>query len=111
MQLFSALDHLLDLALAHAAPAAQENAPAQDGEALRRADRLSARCDVLRIALDDEQGRFRRLRGEAESMVTLLKEYIALPEADRMSHCGDFCQQAAARLSAVECAMMAGEAQ
>lgn len=111
VQLFSALDHLLDLALAHTAPAAQENAPAQDGEALRRADRLSARCDVLRIALDDEQGRFRRLRGEAESMVTLLKEYIALPEADRMSHCGDFCQQAAARLSAVECAMMAGEAQ
>ena len=115
VQLFSALEHLLDLALAHepaqADAPAQEIAPAQDSDALRRADRLSARCDVLRIALDDEQGRFRRLRGEAEGMVTLLKEYIALPEADRMSHCGDFCQQAAARLSAVECAMMAGEAQ
>ena len=118
VQLFDALDHLLDLALAHESPppqadaSAQETLPAaQDSDALRRADRLSARCDVLRIALDDEQGRFRRLRGEAEGMVLLLKEYIALPEADRMSHCGDFCQQAAARLSAVECAMMAGEAQ
>lgn len=115
VQLVSALEHLLDLALAHdpaqADAPAQEIAPAQDSDALRRADRLSARCDVLRIALDDEQGRFRRLRGEAEGMVTLLKEYIALPEADRMSHCVDFCQQAAARLSAVECAMMAGEAQ
>ena len=39
-------------------------------------------------------------------MVTLIKEYIALPEADRITHCGAFCQQAAARLSAVECALM-----
>ena len=39
-------------------------------------------------------------------MVTLMKEYIALPQSDRMSRCASFCQQAAARLSAVECALM-----
>ena len=105
--LFDALDHLLDLALA---PGAQE----QDGgapAAQRRADRLGARCDMLRIALDDEMTRSRRLRTETEGMVTLMKEYIALPEQERAANTEAFCAQAAARLSAVECALMAGEAQ
>lgn len=105
--LIASLDHLLDLALRK-----QENETPEtvkDSDALRRADRLSARCDMLRIALDDEQTRARTLRSETESMVTLIKEYIALPESDRLSHCPVFCQQAAARLSAVECALMDGE--
>ena len=115
--LFTSLDHLLELALAPkqapSSPAreAPEDSAAlsiapQDSEALRRADRLSAHCDMLRIALSDEQERSGQLRREAGGMVTLLKEYIALPEADRISHCSAFCQQAAARLSAVECALM-----
>ena len=111
--LFTSLEHLLDMALApKSAPAPEaenmENAPAalQDSEALRRADRLSAHCDMLRIALSDEQQRGTKLREQAGGMVTLLKEYIALPEADRISHCSAFCQQAAERLSAVECALM-----
>lgn len=99
-QLFDALDHLLTLALER---------PAPDNDAQRRADRLSARCDMLRIALDDEQLRASELRTQAGEMVTLVKEYIALPEADRTSRCAAFCQQAAARLSAVECALMAPE--
>lgn len=106
-QFFNGLDHLLDLALR--APDTSTNALAADSDAQRRADRLSARCDMLRIALDDEQQRFGRLRGETESMVTLIKEYIALPENDRSSHLSAFCQQAAARLSAVECALMPSE--
>ena len=117
--LFSSLEHLLDLALepreapaSHAEQpqnaASMSDAPAipGDSEALRRADRLSARCDVLRIALSDEQERAKQLRSETGGMVTLIKEYIALPESDRLTHCGAFCQQAAARLSAVECALM-----
>ena len=44
-------------------------------------------------------------------MVTLMKEYIALPEQERAANTEAFCAQAAARLSAVECALMAGEAQ
>ncbi|MGN0997614.1 MAG: hypothetical protein ACI4PG_11960 [Candidatus Ventricola sp.] len=102
-QLFDALDHLLTLALERPAP------DTPDSDAQRRADRLSARCDMLRIALDDEQHRALELRAQAGEMVTLVKEYIALPEADRTSRCADFCQQAAARLSAVECALMAPE--
>ena len=99
-QLFDALDHLLTLAL---------EKPAPDNDAQRRADRLSARCDMLRIALDDEQQRALELRTQAGEMVTLVKEYIALPEADRASRSAAFCQQAAARLSAMECALMAPE--
>lgn len=108
VQLFSSLHYLLQLALG---PRQEERLPAPpaDSEALRRADRLSAQCDMLRIRLSDEQERNGHLRSEAEGMVTLLKEYIALPDADKMSHCGVFCQQAAARLSAVECALMAEE--
>ncbi|MGN1250199.1 MAG: hypothetical protein ACI4XW_08945 [Candidatus Spyradocola sp.] len=98
-QLFSSLDHLLALALA-------PRAPAQDSDAQRRADRLSAQLDVLRIELDNEQTRSEHLRTETEGMVTLLKEYIALPKDDRLSHAEQFCEQAAARLSAVECALM-----
>ena len=98
-QLFSSLDHLLALALA-------PKAPAQDSDAQRRADRLSAQLDMLRIALSDEQTRSANLRTETEGMVTLLKEYIALPQSDRLSHADRFCEQAAARLSAVECALM-----
>lgn len=99
--LFASLEHLLDLALAQ-----QENPTPAPSDALRRADRLGARCDMLRIALEDEQTRFIHLRDETEGMVTLLKEYLALPDADRANRLSAFCQQAAARLSAVECALM-----
>ena len=58
------------------------------------------------LALSDEQERRKQLAGEASGMVTLIKEYIALPESDRISHTQAFCEQAAARLAAVECAMM-----
>ena len=61
---------------------------------------------MLRIALSDEQERRRHLAQEAGGMVTLLKEYIALPEEERSSRTEAFCHQAAQRLSAVECAMM-----
>lgn len=98
-QLFSSLDHLLALALA-------PHSPAQESDAQRKADRLSAQLDLLRIALSDEQTRSANLRTETEGMVTLIKEYIALPQAGRLSHAESFCEQAAARLSAVECALM-----
>ena len=100
-QLFASLDHLLTLALTP-----KETTPLADSDVQRRADRLSAHIDVLRIALDDEQIRRAKLKAETEQMVTLLKEYIALPEMDRAGHAALFCSQAAARLSAVECALM-----
>ena len=96
-QLFESLDYLLARAL---------EKPADDGSAQRRADRLGARCDMLRIALDDEQKRFGRLKSEAGGMVTFLKEYVALPETARQSGLQAFCEQAAQRLSRVECALM-----
>ena len=96
-QLFESLDYLLARAL---------EKPADDGGAQRRADRLGARCDMLRIALDDEQKRFGRLKSEAGGMVTFLKEYVALPEMARQSGLQAFCEQAAQRLSRVECALM-----
>jgi len=104
-QLFVSLDHLLNLALAPK-ESAQASSAAADSDAQRRADRLSARLDLLRIALDDEQMRSAQLRHETGQMVNLLKEYIALPESDRASQASVFCQQAAMRLSAVECALM-----
>ena len=61
---------------------------------------------MLRIALDDEQTRRKQLKTETEGMVSLIKEYIALPGSDRISHADAFCRQAAARLNAVECALM-----
>lgn len=105
-QLFDGLDHLLSLAYTRQGDTPPAELPPQESDAQRRADRLSARCDMLRIALDDEQMRSSELRAQTEGMVMLLKEYIALPDSDRMSHCAAFCQQAAARLSAVECALM-----
>lgn len=105
---FDGLDHLLDLALAHRESEpdqAAETAFSKDSDALRKADRLTAHCDMLRIALSDEQQRMQRLRTESGGMVTLMKEFIALPEQERLNHAQDFCQQAAERLAAVECAM------
>lgn len=104
---FDGLEHLLDLAFAaREQPAPEVSTPARDSDALRRADRLSAQCDMLRIALDDEQQRITRLREETGGMVTLIKEYVALPPQNRMAQADFFCQQASARLSAVEAAMM-----
>lgn len=106
---FEGLEHLLDLALSpgrQAAPEATPSTPARDIDALRKADRLSAHCDMLRIALSDEQQRTNRLREETGGMVTLIKEYIALPADSRMQQADMFCQQAASRLAAVEAAMM-----
>ena len=110
-QLFDGLSHLLDLALGdrdgqRAAASPGDGDALQDSDALRRADRLTARCDMLRIALSDEQERRTRLAKETGGMVTLLKEYIALPESERGSRMEAFCDQAAQRLAAVECAMM-----
>lgn len=99
-QLFSSLDHLLSLALA------PKESMLSGSDAQRRADRLSAQCDMLRISLDDEQTRRQRLAHETETMVTLIKEYIALPAQKRPAHTELFCRQAAERLSAVECALM-----
>lgn len=99
-QLFASLDHLMDLALS------PRDAAPRDSEIQRRADRLSAQVDMLRIALDDEQIRRRQLRDETEGMLTLIREYIALEESERLRHAPLFCQQAAERMSAVECAMM-----
>ena len=103
-ELFASLDHLLTLALAP--KEAPQTAFASDSDAQRRADRLGAHVDMLRIALDDEQTRRANLALETGQMVTLIKEYIALPEADRSHQSAAFCEQAAARLSAVECALM-----
>ena len=105
-QLFSSLDHLLTLALTPKDVPQESALPRTDNDAQRRADRLSAHVDVLRIALDDEQIRRAKLKAETEQMVTMLKEYIALPAQDRADHTDAFCAQAAARLSAVECALM-----
>ena len=39
-------------------------------------------------------------------MVTMLKEYIALPDCEKAAQSAQFCHLAAERLSAVECALM-----
>ncbi len=101
VQLFSSLDHLLSLALSP-----RDDAPLQESDAQRKADRLGAQCDMLRIALDDEQTKRDILSRETGAMVTLIKEYIALEPRERSAHTELFCRQAAERLSAVECAMM-----
>ena len=106
IRLFDSLSHLLTLAFDQPHQSEDVQQTPQDSAALRRADRLKAQCDVLRIALDDERTRRDHLRDETEGMVTILKEYIALPETDRADRLSVFCQQAAARLSAVECALM-----
>ena len=100
-QLFDSLDHLLALALRP-----REAPIEQDSAAQRKADRLGAQCDMLRIALDDEQLRRESLARETGAMVTMIKEYIALPAQERGMHTDAFCRQAAERLCAVECALM-----
>jgi len=102
-QFFSSLDYLMELAFK---PKPADPSDLADSETQRKADRLSAQCDMLRIALDDEQTRRKNLCTQTESMVTLIKEYIALPDPDKVSACDAFCRQAASCLSAVECAMM-----
>ena len=57
--------------------AARDDQAGGNVDAQRKADRLGARCDMLRIALDDEQKRFERLQSEAGGMMTFLKEYVA----------------------------------
>ena len=114
-QLISSLDYLMTLALspkeetpAETNPCEEPSVPA-DSEAQRRADRLSARLDMLRIALDDEHLRRKQLSAETEGMVTLIREYIGLPQDARIQCLDSFCQQAAMRLSSVECALMQPE--
>lgn len=96
-QLFESLDYLLARAMTR---------PEGNADAQRKADRLGARCDMLRIALDDEHKRFERLQSEAGGMISLIKEYVALPEDARQTGLNAFCEQAAQSLSRVECAMM-----
>lgn len=104
-QLYASLDYLIHLAFDKPeAPAPA--APEETSQAQRKADRLAVQCDMLRMALDDEQTRSAQLRMHTEGMVTLIKEYLALPDKEKTAHSAVFCQQAAQRLSAVECALM-----
>lgn len=105
-QFFSSLDYLMDLALR---PQSAGMPDFTDNETQRKADRLSAQCDMLRIALEDEQERRKKICLETEGMITMIKEYIALPHHEQADACDAFCRQAAKRLSAVECAMMHDE--
>ena len=104
---FDGLNHLLDLALTSKNPVqeAQRSTFPAESEAQRQADRLAARCDMLRIALCDEQQRANRLRETAGDMVSILKEFVGLPEGERPAHAQAFCRQAAERLAAMECAL------
>ena len=85
-QLFESLDYLLARAMTR---------PEGNADAQRKADRL-----------DDEHKRFERLQSEAGGMISLIKEYVALPEDARQTGLNAFCEQAAQSLSRVECAMM-----
>lgn len=106
IQLLDSLSYLIHLAESKTNEPAPLPLSADNADALRRADKLRAQVDLLRIALDDEKKRACRLRSETEGMLTVIREYIALPEEERPKNCAAFCQSAAARLSLVECALM-----
>ena len=71
---------------------------------------VRTRPEIVRRVMDrlNEQGRafVSPYAQEAGGMVTFLKEYVALPETARQSGLQAFCEQAAQRLSRVECALM-----
>ena len=108
------MERLNEQGRAYVSPYAGEESPVELTRLKTRAQesgdahigRLGARCDMLRIALDDEHKRFERLQSEAGGMISLIKEYVALPEDARQTGLNAFCEQAAQSLSRVECAMM-----
>ncbi|MBP3657135.1 MAG: hypothetical protein J6K32_10625 [Clostridia bacterium] len=97
--LMRSLDHLLSLA----ASAQQDG---RESDAQRRADRLRAQCDMLRIELDDGQTRLQALCSEAGGMASLVREYIALPRDERVQGMETFCRLASERVACMESAML-----
>ena len=99
LKLLEGLNALLDLALAPPkANAAQAATPPYAGisddafnRALLERDRLSARNDLLRIALDDEQGKHETLCSACSTLVKTLRDFLSQSELMRAQQLGDFC--------------------
>ena len=99
LKLLEGLNALLDLALAPPkADAAQAATPPYAGisddafnRALLERDRLSARNDLLRIALDDEQGKHETLCSACSTLVKTLRDFLSQSELMRAQQLGDFC--------------------
>lgn len=90
-QMLEGLNHLL---------ARAQDRPARD--AVLAADRLSVRCDLMRIALDDARTRARRLEDSLDALLLEIKEFLALPELTRAQRVNAFCERLSALLAPVE---------
>ena len=99
LQMLEGMNALLDLAFERkddATRAADGSIPALSDEACSRAllerDRLSARNDLLRIALDDEHTRRETLLTSCTQLTQTLRDFLAQSELARAQHLGEFCQ-------------------
>ena len=75
-------------------------------EALERAlmerDRLSARVDLLRIALDDEQKKSEAFCAAGTAVVNEIRAFLAMSEFKRAQELGGFCRTLEMRLPELE---------
>lgn len=113
LKLLEGINALLDMALAQpkaveapdfgasALPCAGMNDDAFNRALLER-DRLSARNDLLRIALDDEQNKLEALCAACGTLIEPIRDFLAQSELTRAQRLGEFCQTLALQLPAIE---------
>ena len=75
-------------------------------EAFERAmlerDRLSARVDLLRIALDDEQKKSEAFSAAGTTLVHVIRSFLAMSELKRAQELGRFCGELEMHLPELE---------
>lgn len=65
-------------------------------------DRLSVRCDLLRLALSDQQQALLSLCHSGEELIQPLKEYLAQPKEVKVQHLEAFCADMLEKIGPME---------
>ena len=107
-KMLEGMNTLLERAMKNEETAQQTESSVSGAGALNRAllerDRLSARNDLLRIALEDEEKKNEALAAQYAQLVGAIRDFVSQSDLARAQHIGDFCQTLTAQLAALESA-------
>ncbi len=91
MQMLDGMNQLLQMALGRT-----------QRDRTQELDRMTVRHDLARIALDDARREMEQLRTRCLALLTTIKEYLGMPEADRAEQSGMFCEKLGAHMASLE---------
>lgn len=103
-KMLEGMNTLIDMAMKNEETAVPTAGIGDDtlNHALLERDRLSARNDMLRIALDDEQKKQKELYASCATIARSIRDFLSMSDLARAQELGTFCQTLAMQLPELE---------